>query len=65
MVSGLVVCGNDDRIGALNKQVKHNDKVKVSVIHPLFVISKNLTLKMMTYFNIYLLDGSSFDFLSI
>ncbi|XP_064406373.1 hydroxyacylglutathione hydrolase, mitochondrial-like [Halichondria panicea] len=29
MVTGLTVCGNDDRIGALNKTVKHNDQFKV------------------------------------
>ena len=29
MVSGLTVCGNDDRIGALNKRVKHNESFKV------------------------------------
>ena len=28
---GLTVCGGDDRIGALNKQVKHGDKFKVRV----------------------------------
>ena len=29
IVSGLTVCGNDDRIGALNKRVKHNESFKV------------------------------------
>ena len=29
MVTGLTVCGNDDRIGALNKKVKHGDQFKV------------------------------------
>ncbi len=29
MVSNLTVCGNDDRIGALNKRVKHKDQFKV------------------------------------
>ncbi len=31
MVTGLTVCGNDDRIGALNKTVKHNDQFKVRI----------------------------------
>ena len=30
MVTGLTVCGNDDRIGAMNKRVKHNDQFKVT-----------------------------------
>ena len=29
MVSGLTVCGNDDRIGAMNKRVKHNESFQV------------------------------------
>ena len=29
-VTGLTVCGNDDRIGAMNKRVKHNDQFKVT-----------------------------------
>ena len=29
MVPGLTVCGNDDRIGAMNKRVKHNEQFKV------------------------------------
>ena len=29
MVPGLTVCGNDDRIGAMNKRVKHGDQFKV------------------------------------
>lgn len=29
MVTGLTVCGNDDRIGALNKKVKHGDQFKL------------------------------------
>ena len=29
LVSGLMVCGNDDRIGALNKKVKSKDQLKV------------------------------------
>ena len=31
LVPGLTACGNDDRIDALNKRVKHNDKFNVSV----------------------------------
>lgn len=29
LIPGLTVCGNDDRIGALNRLVKSNDKIKV------------------------------------
>ena len=29
LVKGLTVCGGDDRIGALNKKVGHDDKLKV------------------------------------
>lgn len=29
LVKGLTVCGGDDRIGALNKKVRHGDKLKV------------------------------------
>ena len=29
-VSGLTVCGNDDRIDALNKRVTHNTQFKVT-----------------------------------
>lgn len=32
-VSGLVVCGGDDRVGALNKQVKHGDELKVGQLN--------------------------------
>ena len=30
MVTGLTVCGNDDRIGAMNKRVNHNDQFQVT-----------------------------------
>ena len=30
---GLKVCGNDNRIGALNHTVKHNQELKVYIIH--------------------------------
>lgn len=29
VVPGLTVCGNDDRIGAMNKRVKHKEQLKV------------------------------------
>ena len=32
MVPSLTVCGNDDRIGAMNKRVKTNDKLKVPLV---------------------------------
>ena len=32
LVPGLTVCGNDERIGALNKTVKHNNQFKVHVL---------------------------------
>lgn len=31
MVPGLTVCGNDDRIGAMNKRVKDGDQFKVTL----------------------------------
>ena len=31
LVSGLTVYGIDDRIGALNRRVKHNDQFKVGL----------------------------------
>ncbi|KAI8512311.1 hypothetical protein Bbelb_089500 [Branchiostoma belcheri] len=33
MVSGLTVCGGDDRIGALNKKVGHGDQFKVGALN--------------------------------
>ena len=36
MVQGLTVCGNDDRIGAMNKRVKHGDQFKVTQDHCVF-----------------------------
>ena len=35
---GLKVCGNDDRIGALNYRVKHDQELEVryTLIHPLY-----------------------------
>ncbi|XP_031562767.1 hydroxyacylglutathione hydrolase, mitochondrial-like [Actinia tenebrosa] len=33
LVSGLTVCGGDDRIGALNKKVSHGDEFKVGTLH--------------------------------
>ena len=32
LVPGLTVCGNDDRIGAMNKRVKHSDQFNVRVV---------------------------------
>ncbi|XP_022084961.1 hydroxyacylglutathione hydrolase, mitochondrial-like isoform X2 [Acanthaster planci] len=33
LVSGLTVCGGDDRIGALNKKVKHDDKLTIGSLN--------------------------------
>ena len=42
LIDGLTVCGGDDRIGALNKKVKHADELTVSSFHSHYVIFKNL-----------------------
>lgn len=39
LLPDLTVCGNDDRIEALNKRVKHNDKFNVSVATGKFNVS--------------------------
>ena len=32
LVKGLMVCGGDDRIGALNQKVGHGDQLKVQLL---------------------------------
>ena len=32
LVKGLMVCGGDDRIGALSKKVGHGDQLKVQLL---------------------------------
>ena len=46
MVADLTVCGNDDRIGALNKRVKQDDSFKVAffIPRPSMYIEKTCTI---------------------
>lgn len=37
LVKGLLVCGGDDRIGALNKKVGHGDQLQVASKHSSFI----------------------------
>ena len=58
MVTGLTVCGNDDRIGALNKKVKHGDQFKVidhSFIRLLYLRLADFLLSLSLSFSVFLL----------
>ncbi len=48
MMSSLLVCGNDDRIGALNRRVKHNDELKVSPLTHTHILLMH-TIHMLTH----------------